>query len=75
MSYLFSSSLHYLQRYCVDLMVKSSVLSFKVHHHRSEVCSSQIQSKVLSMLWKNTRKRDTDKEDNKKFVAVRVSDN
>ena len=76
MSHLFSSSLHYFQGYCVDLMVKSSILSFKVHHHRSEVCSSQIQSKVLSMLWKKTFKKwDKGKEDNKEAVAGRVSDN
>ncbi len=60
MSHLFSSSLHYLQWYGVELMVKPCVLlqtCFKVHQQCSEVCCSQIQGKVLSMFWNNTYKK------------------
>lgn len=59
MSYLFSTSLHYLQRYGVDLVVKPGVLLqtiFKVHQQCSEVCPSQIQGEVLSTLWKTKQK-------------------
>lgn len=58
-SNLFTSALHDLLWYGVDLMVKSYIMLqsfFKVNQQCSEVCSSQIQGKVLSLFWKNTKK-------------------
>lgn len=53
-SHLFSCSLHYLQRYSVDFMVKPCVVLkafLEFDQHSSEVGSSQIQSKIFSTLW------------------------
>lgn len=53
-SHLFSCSLHYLQRYGVDFMVKPCVVLkafLEFDQHSSEVGSSQIQSKIFSTLW------------------------
>lgn len=52
-SYIFSSSLHYLQGDGVDLMIESWGLvqtSLKLHQQSSEVGPSQIKGKVFSSL-------------------------
>lgn len=51
LSHLLSSSLHYLQRNGINLMVKLGFMSFESHKHSSEVCPSEIQSKVISIFW------------------------
>lgn len=62
-SHLFSCSLHYLQRYGVDFMVKPCVVLkafLEFDQHSSEVGSSQIQSKIFSMLWLKKKKDSYD---------------